>query len=64
MENQTEIVEVEQVSSKKGLITKILIAVGVVLTGGIAALILRKRKLAKLENEEVMIEDSEESIED
>lgn len=64
MENQTENV-VEQVGSKKGLITKIVAGVVGILAviGGV--IFFRKRQLAKLNNEEVMIEDSEEeSIED
>lgn len=65
MENQTENVVVEQVASKKGLIAKIVAGVVGLLAviGGV--IFFRKKQLAKLNNEEVMIEDSEEeSIED
>jgi len=54
MENQNEIMEVvEQGSSKKGMLGKIaIVAAGLAAGFGIVTFI-RKRKLAKLANEEV-----------
>lgn len=59
MENQNEIMKVEQ-DSKKGIFKKLAV-VGLGVAAGVGAVMFwRKRKLAKLENEEVEI--SEDSI--
>ena len=63
MENQNEIMEVvEQGGSKKGIIGKVALAATVIAAGVGAVIFFRKRKLAKLANEEV--ESSEDSNKD
>lgn len=59
MENQTEIIEVVEQGSKKGKLGKLaLVATGIAASVG-AILFLRKRKLAKIENEEIQNDVSE-----
>ena len=59
MENQTEIIEAVEQGSKKGKIGKLaLVATGIAASVG-AILLLRKRKLAKTENEEIQNDVSE-----
>lgn len=64
MENQTEIIEVVEQGSKKGKLRKLaLVATGIAASVG-AILLLRKRKLAKTENEEIQNDISEDSVKD
>ena len=59
MENQTEIIEVVEQGSKKGILGKLaLVATGIAASVG-AILFLRKRKLAKTANEEIQNDVSE-----
>ena len=60
MENQTEIIEVVEQGSKKGKLGKLaLVATGIAASVGAILLFLRKRKLAKTENEEIQNDVSE-----
>ena len=62
MENQTEIIEVVEQGSKKGKIGKLaLVATGIAASVG-AILFLRKRKLAKTENEEIQNEEIQNDV--
>lgn len=66
MENQTEIIEVVEQGSKKGKLGKLaLVATGIAASVGAILLFLRKRKLAKTENEEIQndVSEDEESSE-
>ena len=64
MENQTQISELAQHGHKKGTIGKLaLVATGIAAGVG-AILFLRKKKLAKTENEEIQNDISEDSVKD